>query len=136
MPLKINSFTVSHAGTFITGTKINMVMILEVVEAPIKLIRQVEWCDGKLVMDHTYPSDQPLTPIGTYTYEESDYAHVPFFLSTRIMGHIYKIRLEYDNGFVEAETRFFTPQEILIGIGLASTFTIGVIYLYFKRRRK
>jgi hypothetical protein len=142
--LKINSFSVGYAGTYEavsgvpnSGTKINIKAIMEVVDTPITLKKQQEWCDGKVVMDFAYPADQPATPVGTFTYEENNYSHVPFALPFSLLGHGYKLRFDYDTNYVEAEARFFVPNEVMalagIGIAVPAIILIG-IYVYRKRK--
>jgi len=125
--LTFKSFSVGYAGIYDTyGTKINIRIEL-VVSKPIILKKQQEWCDGKTVLDYSYPTNQPRTEVGTYVYEEKDYAHIPFRLPFSLLGHMYKIRFEYldttDNltYSVEAQARFFTPEEIMaLALGTAA----------------
>lgn len=143
--LSITEFSVGYARTYKMdsglGTRINIRAVLEVTENPLVLRKQMEWCDGKVVMDYSYPPDQPATDVGTYIYEETDYAHISWLLPFSF-GHTYKLRLDYedtvtgDTHSAEAETRFFKPDEILvIVLGVGTAIAVPVAYYLLKRRR-
>ena len=145
--LKITNFSIGYAGLYEaisgkpdSGTKINIKAVVEVTEIPIVLRKHIEWCDGKVVMDYTYPSNQSETNVGTYVYEETDYMHINWLLPFSISGHIYKLLFEYQDSVTgniysaEAETRFFNPIEVIVivgGIGVA----IGITVVYYKTKK-
>lgn len=103
MSFNIKSFSWKPVGTYGTnatkGTKIDIKVEFDVTKS-IRLMRQIEAVDGRQVMDYYYPPDQPITSPGAYTYQETNYAHVPFLLGFNPVGHIYKIAWEY----VDVET--------------------------------
>lgn len=131
--LKFNSFSASYAGVSESGFKIDIKAILEVTVSPVAMTRQVQWCDGNVVEDSTGnpPPPQPVGILPPLVFSRYVSA-LPFSLT----GHIYKMRIYYDTSYVEAETRFLTPTEIMLlaGIGIGA-FALIVVAVASRKKK-
>ena len=137
LSLVIKNFSWAPVGTYDTyGTRIAW-RILIVVSKPIIAKKQIEYLDGKEVMNYSYPDSQPVTQPGEYLDEEKSYAHIPFRLGFNPLGHQYTIILQYqdvESGIIyeaEATAIAFQTIELSVDILIAGGVAAGVLCFAF-----
>ena len=100
------------------------------------LKNEKDYVDDQLIMDYSYPANQPVTEVGTYPYEVKDYAHVPFSLGFSPLGHKYTTVFQYqdvETGVIneaKATATAFQISELLVD-GVIVSGTIGAFIYFF-----
>ena len=147
LSLRIESFPVNYVGTYDNNTGIEISWeTAVVVSKTVQVIRQVEYLDGKLVMDGAI--QQTFNP-GTYflghtaEYPERIPLMHAWILPFQTQAHKFLLLFEYidsETGLqytAQAESTFFTTNKVAIYMvaGLGLVVVVGAGLYFFGRKR-